>query len=41
MQRGEERRREIITQIREFERIPVDRSKGFDPTETGKLIIYT
>lgn len=37
----EERRREIITQIREFERIPVDRSKGFDPTETGKLIIYT
>ena len=29
------RREELIRQIRELERIPIVRTKGFDPTETG------
>ncbi len=30
----EEKKKELIRQIRELERIPVKRTKGFDPTET-------
>lgn len=35
----EEKRMELIIQIRELEKLPVVRTKGFDPTETGKIII--
>jgi len=33
----EEKRTEIIRQIKELERIPVKRTKGFDPTETAGI----
>ncbi len=33
----EERRKDIIVQIRELERLPMKRTKGFDPTETPGL----
>ena len=29
------RKQELIRQIRELEKIPIVRTKGFDPTETG------
>jgi len=29
------RRQELIKQIRELEKIPIVRTKGFDPTEAG------
>ena len=29
------RRQELIKQIRELEKIPIIRTKGFDPTEAG------
>ena len=31
------KREELIRQIRELERIPIARTKGFDPTETSGL----
>jgi len=31
----EDKRKEIVNQIREMEKIPVKRTKGFDPTETA------
>ena len=30
-----ERKQELIRQIRELEKIPIVRTKGFDPTEAG------
>jgi len=29
------RKQELIRQIRELEKIPIQRTKGFDPTEAG------
>lgn len=34
----EEKRMEIIIQIRELEKLPLKRTKGFDPTETSKIL---
>lgn len=31
----QQKREELIRQIRELEKIPIVRTKGFDPTETG------
>lgn len=30
------KKEELIRQIRELEKIPIQRSQGFDPTEAGK-----
>lgn len=32
---NQRRKEELIRQIRELEKIPIVRTKGFDPTETG------